>query len=619
MNEMKGYTGIILRVDLTTRKIHKEPLSESLCHKYIGGRGFIARLLYDELERGIEPLGPQNKVIVTTGPLSGQFAPSAGRTILGTKSPATRGYGESNVGGHFATDLKQAGYNLVILEGQAQEPSILHIKDDEVKLLSGQRYWGMGAIQTERAIKNDLGEGYQCLTIGPAGEKEVPIACVSHDFGRQAGRCGIGAVLGNKRLKAIAVAGTQDIPIADFRSALDVGKKMYQACMGHHALELWQKYGTSSVVSWSNRIGTFPTRNFQSGHLSAFTDISGIMMRKRIVVRDKGCFACPMACGKYSCIHREDKKVYVEGPEYETTALFGGNCALSNIEDLAYANYLCDELGLDTISAGSAVAFAMECFERGIIGVKETEGLVLRFGESEAVFKLLEKMGRREGIGDLLCQGVRAAARVWGKGSEYFAMEVKGLEISGYESRNAPAMMLSYMTSDIGAHHRPSWAVTADIALGRDSLEGKAQRVVELQHLRPLFDVLGVCRLPWIELDISPSLYVKALNACTGMDKTIEELVEISERIWNLTRLFNIRENPGYGRHCDYPPGRWMGEPVQTGPTRGKPLSRDQVDHLLDEYYKLRGWDENGIPLPETLERFGLFKEAKEIGSWKSD
>jgi len=616
---MKDCGGTILRVDLTTGKINKEPLPESLCRKYIGGRGFIARILYDELLKGAEPLGPKNKVIVSTGPLSGQFVPSAGRTILGTKSPATHGYGEANVGGHFATELRQAGYDLLILEGQSEDPVFLCIKDGEVTLLSAQKYWGMGSLQTERLLKDELGEGYQCLTIGPAGEREVPIACVSHDFGRQAGRCGIGAVFGNKRLKAIAVMGTQDIPIADFREVLKVGKQMYQVCTGHHALELWQKYGTSSVVSWSNRIGTFPTRNFQSGHFSSFTDISGITMRERIVVRDKGCFACPMACGKYSRIHREDKKIYVEGPEYETAALLGGNCALSDIEDLAYANYLCDELGLDTISAGSAVAFAMECFERGIIGIKETEGLVLRFGESETVFKLLEKMGWREGIGDLLCKGVRAAAHAWGNGSEHFAMEVKGLEISGYESRNAPAMMLSYMTSDIGAHHRPSWAVTADITLGRDSLEGKAQRVVELQHLRPLFDILGVCRLPWIELDITPSFYVKALNACTGMDKTLKELLEISERVWNLTRLFNIRENPGYGRHCDYPPGRWMGEPVQTGPTRGKTLSHDQVDQLLDEYYKLRGWDENGIPLSGTLERLGLSKEAKEIGSWKSD
>jgi aldehyde:ferredoxin oxidoreductase len=425
--------------------------------------------------------------------------------------------------------------------------------------------------------------------------------------------------MGSKKLKGIAVRGSHPIAVARHDEMMAIGSELFGVCFGSPALELWQSYGTSSVTNWANRIGGFPTRNFQSGQFSEFAKLTGIEMRDRIVVNDKGCYACPIACGKYSKTkvrdHERDLEVLVEGPEYETTALIGGNCALSSIEDVAYANYLCDEYGIDTISGGSIVGFAMECFERGILTTKDTDGLELRFGNAQAAFDLIRMIASKQGIGAVLAGGTRAAARAFGQGSEKFAMQVKGLEISGYESRNLPAMALSYMTSDIGAHHRASWAVSHDLAVGREVTRGKAPRVIELQHTRTMFDTLGVCRLPWIELGVPFAGYARAYRAITGIEHSAERLLEISERIWNLTRAFNLRETPGYGRAYDLPPARWWEEPVADGPTQGKKLARDDIEAMLDEYYELRGWSGQGIPTLARMQRLGLGREAAEIGA----
>jgi aldehyde:ferredoxin oxidoreductase len=522
------------------------------------------------------------------------------------KSPASGGYGDSNMGGHVAAEMKYAGYDVIILEGAAAKPSYLYIKNDRVEIRDADFLWGKGAIEAETALKQELGEEFQISTIGPAGEKGVVFACVSHDFGRQAGRTGIGAVLGSKKVKAIAIRGTGAIPLADADRAISIGKEMFEVSFASPQLKEWQRYGTATTVRWANSIGAFPTRNFQTGYMEGYESLSHEVMRQDIVINDKACFVCPMACGKYSHTKKAGYDAYVEGPEYETSALIGGNCGLRDVRDVAYANYVCDELGLDTISTGGAIGFAMECFEKGIITEKDTGGIQPRFGSIDAVVALARKIAHREGIGNVLADGVRKASQRLGGGSERFAIQVKGLEWSGYESRGAPAMMLSYMTADIGSHHNRSWAITYDIAMGRDVMDGKARKVVELQHIRPTFDMLGVCRLPWVELDFDLAWYPKTIGAVSGQALGWDDLMLASERVWNLTRLFSMKHIPGFGRKDDLPPARLYEEPVPDGPTAGRIITREQMDQLLDEYYDLRGWDREGHPTPDKLAQLGL-------------
>ncbi len=600
-----GYGGRLLRINLSTGTVRTEPTPFELARDYLGGRGFVAKLLWDEVPPGAEPFSEANKVVVASGPMAGLFLPSSGKVEIGTKSPATGLYGEGNMGGHLAAEMKYAGYDAIIIEGVAARPSYILIDDDRVEIRDAGKYWGKGAFEAEKMLKDDLGEDFKVATIGPAGEKMVVYAVVSHDFGRQVGRTGVGAVLGHKKVKAIAVRGTRGFEVADPEGVLRKGKEMYEACFAMPGFEEWTPYGTAGVTDWINEIGAFPTRNFQTGYFDKHKQINGQTLRSKILILDKGCTACPIPCGKYSRFTRGGRTYYVEGPEYETIALMGGNLLLETIEDVAYVNYVADELGLDTISAGSVVAFAFECFEKGVLTAADM-GRELRWGDADAAAWLLERIARREGVGEVLAKGVRAAASQLGKGSEKFAMHIKGLEVSGYESRYAPAMMLAYMTADIGAHHNRAWAITYDAAVGQDKIEGKAWKVIELQHVRPLFDALGLCRFPWIEVGFDLKYYGEMFPLVTGWDYSWEDLVRISERIWNLTRCFNIRERPGFGRADDLPPPRWMEEPLPSGAGKGRYMTRENAEKMLDEYYSLRGWDQNGRPTPAKLEELGL-------------
>lgn len=602
---MFGYGGRILRVNLTTGQTRAEPLPTELARDYLGGRGIGAYLLYHEVPQGTDPLSPANRLYVSAGPLSGLLVPGAGKCDIACKSPLTGGYAGASVGGHLSAEMKYAGYDTIAIEGRAAKPVYLLVDDNQVELRDASPYWGQGSLTVEKALKQAHGEDFQVATIGPAGEAGVAYACISHDFGRQAGRGGVGTVMGAKNLKAIVVRGTRSIPVADPERYRRQAREMYAACKASPGLEAWQKYGTAGVTTWANEIGAFPTRNFGAGFFEGHPALSGEMMRSAIVVTDKGCFGCPSPCGKYS--HSRKHGVYVEGPEYETTALIGGNCALGDIEDVAYANYLCDELGLDTISAGNAMAFAIECFQRGIIDKTHTGGLELNFGDPQVVFTLLRQIAAREGLGAVLAQGVRHAAEVWGGGSEAFAIQVKGMEMSGYESRNAPSMLLAYMTCDVGAHHNRAWAITYDIAQGRDAVTpDKVAKVIELQHIRPLFDCLGACRLQWVELSLDLAHYAPILEAITGEPRSWEDLLHISERVWNLTRLYWQRQVPGFGRAWDQPPARVWAEPVAAGPTAGKLIKREEIEHLLDMYYAQRGWDADGHPTAAKLAQLNL-------------
>jgi aldehyde:ferredoxin oxidoreductase len=609
---LNGYGGSILRIDLSKNEIRVEPTGEAFARDYLGGRGFVAKILYDEVPAKAHGLDPENRLVIAPGPFSGLFLPGSGKVHIGCKSPATGGYGDSNMGGHFAPEIRYAGYDAIVITGAAAEPSFLHIDDDRVEIRSAKRYWGRGAIETETMLKEDLGDDFQIATIGKAGENKVNFACISHDFGRQSGRTGVGAVMGSKNLKAIAIRGTRSIPLARPQDALAKGKEMYETCFAKPGFKEWTPYGTAGVTDWVNEIGAFPTRNFRSGWFESYQSINGKVLKDTILVTDKGCFGCPTPCGKYSRALHAGNEVHVEGPEYETIALIGGNCALKDIHDVAYANYVCDDLGLDTISGGNVAAFAIECFERGIL-TEQQVGRRLAFGDLDSVIYLFEKIAGREGIGELLSLGVKAASQRLGQGSEKFAIHVKGLEWSGYEARWAPAMMLSYITADIGAHHNRSWAITYDVAVGREKLEGKAQRVVDLQHIRPLFDVLGICRLQWVEIGFELEHYAGIFPLVTGVEYSWADLLKISEKIWNLTRSFNIKHIPGFGRAWDYPPARFMEEPIPDGPSKGRFIDRKSIDALLDDYYRIRGWTNDGKPAPEKLRELGLSFVLKDL------
>jgi len=614
---MFAYAGKILRINLTNGKITTEPLSEKLINDYVGGRGFAAKILYDELKPGIDPLGPENKLVMASGPLAGLFLPAGGKLTFAAKSPATNSYGDSNVGGHLAAEMKFAGYDMMIFEGASPKPVFLYVFNDKVEIHDAQKYWGMGALTVEDVMKNDLGREFEIATIGPAGENKVKFACISHDFGRQAGRTGLGAVMGSKNLKAIAVKGTKSLKIAEPDKLLELGRETFIKCAKHPAYKVWLDQGTAGVTVWSNQQGSFPTRNFQSGSLENYEKISGDVMVKETIVNNKACFGCPMACGKYAKFNKNGKEYFVEGPEYETAALIGGDCAIGNITDLSYGNYICDELGIDTISGGNVVAFAMECYEKGILTKKDTGGKDWKFGDINAFEQIMNLISRREGLGSLLADGVKVASEKIGKGSEKFAMQIKGLEISGYESRKAPAMMLAYMTCDIGGHHNRAWAITHDIQVGRDVFKGKSKRVIELQHIRPVFDMIGCCRLQWVELELDLNYYPQFMTVSTGNKYTFDGLLKDSERVWNLTRLFMIREynhakgtptfgGKEFGRYVDYPPARWYEETVVSGPTKGSIVSKENIDLMLDEYYLARGWDREGRPSQEKLKELKL-------------
>lgn len=603
---MNGYGGTILRVNLTDGKITKESTPAQLARDFIGGRGFGIYLLFKEVPKAADALGPENKLIISSGPLSGMMIPGGGKCDWTTKSPLTGGYASASMGGHFTAEMKYAGIDSIILEGVSPHPVYLFIENDKIQLLDAASLWGRGAFDVEKELKHKYGEEYQIAAIGPGGENQVLYACINHDYGRQAGRGGVGAVMGSKKLKAIVLHGTKSVPVADLEGYRKASMALYKACKDAEGLAEWTRYGTTIVTSWCDEVGALPTRNFSAGSFEGGPNIYAKAMRKEIVITDKGCFGCPSPCGKYSNMKRYNTQV--EGPEYETIGMIGSNLGIADIQAVAEANRLIDDLGIDSISTGGCIAWAMECYEKGILTRADTDGIDLKFGNIEAVFAVIKKIANREGkLGALLALGTKRAAQQVGKGSEKFAIQVKGMEQSAYATHNATAMLLAFMTCDVGAHHNRSWAITYDLQVGRDKVvPEKVARIIWLQNFRPMFDVLGSCRLQWVELSIDRDLYCPALEAITGVPRTWQDLEAVGNRIWNLTRMYWIREISGFGREWDLPSPRFYTEPPKTGATAGQITKYEDVQRLLDMYYEQRGWDNNGIPTQTTLETLNL-------------
>jgi aldehyde:ferredoxin oxidoreductase len=602
-----GLAGTTLRINLTTGDIRSLPTDEALYRRWHGGRGITAKILYDEVPRDADPLGPKNIFIVNAGIMSGCYIPAGSKVEFGSVSPLTNGPGDSNMGGHLGPTLKFAGYDLIVFEGVSPKPVYLFIDNETVELRDASGYWGMKSLDCEKKLKEDLGEDFEIATIGPAGENGVLFSCITHDFGRQAGRTGQGAVMGSKKLKAIAVRGNKSLQVKDLDSLRKQVTGIILRTQKHPNMVPWQKYGTAFFIQWSNSNAVIPAYNFQTTFYEDIDKIDGDKLVEKCLITDKACFGCWMNCGKYTkAVIPGKPEVHLEGPEYETASLCGSNLGMKDINHVAYINWLLDNLGMDSMSGGGVTAFAMECFQRGLIKEEDLEGHTLKWGSVDDVEHFLDMVAHRRGIGDWFAGGTKRAAAKIGRGSEKFAMQVKGQEMSGYDGRWAPGMLLSYMTADIGAHHNRSWTITVDMAEGREQVEGRAKIVVYLQHIRPLFDTWCICRLFWGELDITPEEIVESLNHITGWGVSVDQALRTSEMIWNLNRCHYIERHRDSGRTFDYPPARAWEDKIPSGPGKGKGLSLAQIDQMLDEYYSARGWDNKGNPTRELLRDLGI-------------
>ena len=592
-----GYTKKILNIDLTRRKSVVTETSDEFALKYIGGRGWGAKIVLDNLIKhpDLKPFDPENVVVIAPGPLSGLYLPASGKTSFISISPATGIYGDSSMGGLFGVELRLAGYDALTIRGRANSPSIIRIDDGDIEIASASGYVGKTCSDTERDVKEDLGDiETRVAVIGPAGENLVKFACVNTEWSRNAGRTGMGALFGSKNVKAIAVRGSQDIPVHDMDALSDASERAFSYLKSHDLFEFWQQQGLMSVIDYMNNAGVMPTHNFNDAHFDGADTINGETMLK-YKIGDTSCFCCPMACGNI-CLVKDGKYAgtVTEGPEYETACMFGSNVGVSDFPAILRANMLCDDLGIDTISTGNLIAVLIDGYEQGIVKRSDLDGMTLKWGDPDSVLAMVEKIAHRDGIGDIVAEGTHGLIKRF-PDLKRLISHAKGLEMTAYDARIGVTMALGYGTSDIGAHHTRAWPLAKEIELGADwTLEERVDLVIYHQTVRPLFDCLGVCRLPWIELGLDEHIYAEMFAAATGVPFTLDDLFLRSNDIYDLTRTINVML--GVGRKDDYPSDRVFDTTIKTGPHAGESLSREYYEEALAMYYKKRGWDENGIP-----------------------
>ncbi|MEM1658481.1 MAG: aldehyde ferredoxin oxidoreductase family protein [Candidatus Jordarchaeales archaeon] len=602
-----GYIGRMLVIDVSdgSYKVIDWTTEKNEWLKFVGGRGFGAKIVWEQTGKHTSPLGPENVLVMAAGPLTGLPVPGP-RISVCSLSPLTGIWGDSAVGGFAGLKLKQCGYDAVIIKGRRKKFAYLYISEDCVELRDASHLVGKGSIEAQEELRKEHGSGVATLTIGPAGENLVLFACITSDYGRQSGRTGTGAVMGSKGLKAVVFDGDRDVPVADGRELLRLLEEAKERIMteNHELYRQFSKYGTMMTFDWAQDVACLPTRNFRESVFDGAEGINASSVEEKVMMGKRACYACPISCRTISEVKLDGETFYLDGPEYETMALLGSNLGISNVYDLVVAHYLCDHYGMDAISAGVVVGFAIECAQRGLL---KLDGLKPDWGDRETIFSLLESIAFRRGIGGILAEGVKKAAEIIGGGCENYAMHVKGLEQSGYETRAAPGMSLAYGTCDVGAHHNRStiigWESRNDrLGTGRDKVELQ----ILLQHQRSLFDALGVCRFPWCETKLPFEYYVKYYRAATGIDVSERDLLKASERIFNLTRMISVRR--GISRKDDYPPKRVFSEPLPSGPFKGVKLDLEKYEHMLDMYYELRGWSRDGIPTKEKLEELGILE-----------
>lgn len=602
---IKGYAGSIARVNLSTGKIHAEDINEEWARSFIGGRGYGGRIIYEEVSPTCDALGPDNKIVVATGPAAGSNAPASGRTMVITKSPLNGSLACSNVGGFFGHELKRAGYDAVIIEGKAQKPVYLWINDGNIEIRQAGHLWGKKPSETEPAMKKETLDKARIMTIGPAGVKLAKIAAVMFDVHRAAGRTGVGAVLGSKNLLGIAARGTKKIEASDpealKQASADARKLLKEAPISSQALPT---YGTSVLVNIINEAGGYPAKNAQEAYFPTADKTGGETIAEQILIKKGACSGCPIACGRITEIR---DGTYAgrcgEGPEYETTWALGVMCGVDDLNAITCANYLCNDYGLDTISAGVTIACAMELYERGYIP-KEDVPFSMNFGDGGAVVKLVELMGAREGtLGHWLAEGSYRLAEHYGHPE--LSMSVKKQEMPAYDPRAFKGIGLEYATSNRGACHVRGYTISPEAlswpsAVDRLEYDGKAGLVKTFQDFTAVVDSAGMCLFTFFGMP-NMSDYSPILRTLTGIPYSDEELLTAGERIFNLERLWNFKS--GFTSVDDTLPARLLKDPIPFGPSKGEICD---ISRMLPEYYKLRGWSQDGRPTEKKLEELGL-------------
>jgi len=600
---MNGWTGKILRVNLSTGKLSTEPLDPDSAKDYLGARGLGTKIMTDEVDPKVDPLSPKNKLIFAPGPLTGSYAPSAGRYTVVTKGALTGAIASSNSGGVWGPELKFAGYDALIIEGAAPKPVYLWIRNQKVEIRDASHIWGKTVPETSDAIRAETDDDAKIACIGPAGENRVLFAAIMNDLHRAAGRSGTGAVMGSKNLKAIAVVGSGAVTCADpkaFETAvMDAREKIQKHPVGGAGLRL---YGTNVLTNILNEVGGYPTRNFQDGHFPTADKIGGETLAATLLQRPRGCFSCIISCGRVTKVTNKKYAGEGEGPEYETAWGFGGDCGVDNLDAVTKANYLCNEYGMDTISMAATIACAMELYERGFISRKDTGGVALEWGNAEAMVEATRLTGVGEGFGKKLALGSYRLAESYGHSE--LSMTVKKQEIPAYDARAIQGIGLNYATANCGAAHVRGYTISPEVLgvpmkVDKDTIEGKPALVILFQNLTAALDATGSCL--FATFGIGADELAGMLSAVTGVAYTTDDFMKCGDRIYNLERQWNLAA--GLTAKDDTLPIRLLNEPIKTGASKGM-VSR--LPEMLPTYYELRGWDGNGVPTPAKLGELSL-------------
>jgi aldehyde:ferredoxin oxidoreductase len=608
-----GWHGRILRINLTTGALNEQTFTHEQAIQYFGGRGLAIKVLLEGMDPTADPLSPDNLLVMATGPLTSTPAPTGNRYMVVTKSPLTGALSNSNSGGIFPTMMKRSGYDLFVFEGAASKPVYLYVDERKAELRDATHLWGLDTHQTEDTIRHETAEDVRIACIGPAGENLALIAAIINDKHRAAARSGVGAVMGSKNLKAVAVRGTLKPALYDEKAMRGLVREANrQVAADVRAGSSMRIYGTAYVPDVTNEAGIFPTHNFQYGQFEGTPKINGITLKEHFLVRHSGCYACPLACARITEVKGEMwGEQYAgqgEGPEYETIGSLGSACGVDNMAAIAKGNYLCNELGLDTISTGLTIACAMEMYTKGILP-EEQIGWPLPFGDADGMLATIWAAARRQGFGDQVAQGSWRLASAYGHPE--MSITAKKLEFPSYDARGLKGMGLLYATSNIGASHMAGdTAYTELFGVGEKidglSYEGKAELTKHFQDIFALIDAAGLCVFVAVRYTLDtangyiPTRVSEMINHATGSNYTPESLLEAAERIYNLERLFLTKA--GFTRADDTLAQR-MFEPMPAGPIQGETLD---LDRLLDDYYAARGWDANGIPTQQRLEKLGI-------------
>ncbi len=615
---MLGYSGRILYVDLSTGKNHTEKLNEETAKKYIGGIGLGMHLYLTRSKKGVDPFSPENPLVLSVGPLAATMFPTGGNGhAFISKSPATGGVAEAVSHGTFGTELKRAGYDAVVMTGKSDKPVYLLIDDDSIELRDASKLWGNSPAETEDAIKNEIGDFYvRVASIGQAGEKLAKIACIINDKTRAAGRTGLGAVMGSKHLKAIAARGTHDIEIAKPEEFFTLVKEFHERMKGP-AAQKYRTMGSTENLTIQNKMYCVPTRNYNESHFDFADKIGSDVINQRYVAKIIACNSCAMRCEHEVVIKDGHYKGTMARIEYDNLWALGPNCGIDKLNSIIKAAERCNYYGLDATSVGGVVAFLMDCHEKGIITHEDLDGIDAHFGNASALLALIDRIGRRDGVGAWLADGVKAASEKIGKGSDKLAQQVKGLEVTGYDLRCLKTAALSFAVSFRGADHNRSGAFTVDLRAKVDRLKAEAGRgkiVKDLENAFNLIDSLIICKNAkgtfYKELEEMAKIY----NATTGMEVSPQELELAGERIQALAKLINVRE--GLTRKDDTLPWKVMNQPISDdGPVKGAVVTPAELNLMLDDYYQARGYDKQGVPTLAKLQELGLEEFSSIIGA----